>query len=78
MYCCDPGFASHFIPIFEPTRAFCMVGSYRSLPVCPSVWTYRDMPIKGAAPNKGATYGFRIYYTLHGGQNRLNFLKDTC
>ncbi len=37
---------------------------------------YRDMPIKGAPPNKGAPYGFRTHYTLHGDQNRLNFLNN--
>ena len=37
---------------------------------------YRDMPIKGAPPDKGASYGFRTHYTLHSDQNRLNFLNN--
>ncbi len=38
--------------------------------------THRDMPIKGAPPNKGAPYGFRAHYTLHSDRNRLNFLNN--
>ena len=37
---------------------------------------YHDMPIKGAAPNKGAPCGFRTHYTLHSDQNRHNFLNN--
>ena len=33
------------------------------------------MPIKGAAPNKGAPYGLGALYTVHSDQNRLNFLN---
>ena len=36
---------------------------------------YRNMPIKGAPPNKGAPYGLGALYTVHGDQNRLNFLN---
>ena len=32
---------------------------------------YRNMPIKGAPPNKGTPYGFKTQYTLHSDQNRL-------
>ena len=37
---------------------------------------YRDMPIKGTPPNKGAPYGLGATIPVHSNQNTLNFLNN--